>query len=67
MDVASGPRSRHGHESPAAAGWSSARIVGTLVIVLALGLLVLLVGLIDLLPQAPASEPVLSGPFRWQT
>jgi hypothetical protein len=40
-------------------------MAGTLVIVLALGVLVLLVGLIDLLLLAPASEPILSGPFRW--
>ena len=66
MDVGSKPRSRPGRPSAIGPERVSAMIVGTvLVIVMGLALAALLVALSDLLHLAPASESVLSGPFRW--
>ena len=65
MDVASGPRSRHDRERGDAGLGTGTRTVVTLLIIAALCLLAILVATIGSLPPAPASEPVLIAPLRW--
>ena len=66
MDVGSGLRSRRDPGSASGEGRASTRTAGALLIlVVGLCLLGVLVAVGGLLSLEPASEPVLSGPFRW--
>lgn len=66
MDIGSGLRSRPDREESTGGRRTGARTDASLVLLAALALLVLvaLVGA-TFLPE-PGSEPLLSGPFRWQ-